>query len=165
MWQILRQDRPGNADRVQAIGTVIDRNTDTELLGRLALGRLWRRLSDEQRRRYSERFTAYVRQTLASQLIAAAGDMDGRLENHFRLLDSEAAGDEDMIVHTEIVRSGGRPATVDWRLRSKDGTFAIIDLLVDGVSLLVTKRSEFATVIERGSIADLLAQLKSSAGY
>jgi phospholipid transport system substrate-binding protein len=57
-----------------------------------------------------------------------------------------------------------QPVAVDWRLRDNDGKLAIIDLAVDQVSLLVTQRSEFASVIERGSIDDLLAQLETNGG-
>jgi ABC-type transporter MlaC component len=55
-------------------------------------------------------------------------------------------------------------AAVDWRLRNVEGSLSIIDLLIDGVSLLVTKRSEFAAIVEQGSIDELLAELEASAG-
>ncbi|MEZ5935389.1 MAG: ABC transporter substrate-binding protein [Alphaproteobacteria bacterium] len=164
IWQALRQDDLTDAERIRAIGEAIGRNADTELLGRLALGRLWRQLSVAQRQRYADHFPGYITRALASQLVAAAGDVDGTLDDHVQLRGSEAAGKGDIIVHSKIIPTEGQPAAVDWRLRNVEGTLSIIDLLIDGVSLLVTKRSEFAAVVEQGSIEDLLAELKASAG-
>ncbi|NJO38287.1 MAG: ABC transporter substrate-binding protein [Rhizobiales bacterium] len=153
-----------DAERIRAIGEAIGRNADIKLLGRLALGRLWRQLSDAQRQRYADHFPGYVKRTLASQLVAAAGDVDGALDDHVQLHGGEAAGKGDIIVHSKIIPTEGQPAAVGWRLRHVEGTLSIIDLLTDGVSLLVTKRSEFAAVVEQGSIDDLLAELEANAG-
>jgi ABC-type transporter MlaC component len=40
----------------------------------------------------------------------------------------------------------------------------IIDVIVEGASLLVSQRSEFATVIERKDLDGLLAELRARAG-
>ena len=52
---------------------------------------------------------------------------------------------------------------VDWRLRVQDDQPVIIDLIIEGVSLLVTQRSEFAAVIERSDMDGLLAELRARA--
>jgi ABC-type transporter MlaC component len=48
-------------------------------------------------------------------------------------------------------------------LRSSDSGLVVIDLIVEGASLLVSQRSEFAAVIERGDLAGLLAELRARA--
>jgi ABC-type transporter MlaC component len=53
---------------------------------------------------------------------------------------------------------------VDWRLRDAGQGPVIIDLIIEGASLLVAQRSEFATVIERADIDGLLAELEARAG-
>jgi phospholipid transport system substrate-binding protein len=53
--------------------------------------------------------------------------------------------------------------TVDWRLRPRDDRPVIIDLIIEGASLLVSQRSEFAAVIERSSMDGLLTELRARA--
>jgi phospholipid transport system substrate-binding protein len=59
--------------------------------------------------------------------------------------------------------SGGALA-VDWRLRDGGGGPVVIDVIIEGVSLLVSQRSEFAAVIERSDMEGLLAELQARAG-
>jgi phospholipid transport system substrate-binding protein len=57
--------------------------------------------------------------------------------------------------------NGQAPLQVDWRLRAQDdGRLVVIDVIVAGVSLIVTQRSEFSTVIERQGFDGLLAELR-----
>ena len=57
---------------------------------------------------------------------------------------------------------GGRqPLKVDWRVRELDGgDLVAIDVIIEGVSLIVTQRSEFSSVIERSGMDGLLAELR-----
>ena len=64
-------------------------------------------------------------------------------------LGATGIGPRDVVVTTSIINAGRPPVKVDWRLRERDGGPVIIDLIVEGVSLLVSHRSEFAAVIER----------------
>jgi phospholipid transport system substrate-binding protein len=58
----------------------------------------------------------------------------------------------------------GQPLALDWRLRAGPSGPVIIDLIVEGASLLVSQRSEFAAVIERSDLDGLLAELRARAG-
>jgi phospholipid transport system substrate-binding protein len=76
--------------------------------------------------------------------------------------------EEAVIVSTEIV-TPGRPAPLklDWRLVSDDGSYKIADVIVDGVSIMVTERAEFASVIRRhggdvGGLLELMRQKTAS---
>jgi phospholipid transport system substrate-binding protein len=52
---------------------------------------------------------------------------------------------------------------VDWRLRDAAHGPVIIDLIIEGISLLVSQRSEFAAVIERSDMEGLLTELQARA--
>jgi phospholipid transport system substrate-binding protein len=58
----------------------------------------------------------------------------------------------------------GDVLAVDWRLREGPDGPVVIDLIIEGVSLLVSQRSEFAAVIERSNMDGLLAELRARAG-
>src|SRR5204863_151209 len=71
-------------------------------------------------------------------------------------------------VSSQIIRpAGGPPVKVDWRLTGRNGVYKISDVSVDGISMAVTQRSEFASVIQHngGQVQSLITMLRErSAG-
>ena len=69
----------------------------------------------------------------------------------------------DAVVYSTMLRSGGEISVrVDWRIRAKDGTYKVVDILVEGTSISLTQRSECASVIRRngGNVEALLVELR-----
>ena len=60
----------------------------------------------------------------------------------------------------EINDTSGQAILVDYRLRGDSGAFKIVDITVEGVSLLTTQRSEFNGIVERKGIDGLIEALK-----
>jgi ABC-type transporter MlaC component len=99
----------------------------------------------------------------ASRLNLYAKDSHGRLEDHFTITSSAPAGKQDVLVRSRVRPQSGDMLAVDWRLREGADGPVIIDLIIGGVSLLVSQRSEFAAVIERSDMEGLLAELQARA--
>jgi phospholipid transport system substrate-binding protein len=67
------------------------------------------------------------------------------------------------MVFSELKRRDGQSVvSIGWRLRSKGDSFKVVDVLVEGVSMGQTQRSEFASVIRRhgGEIEGLLNEMR-----
>src|SRR6185295_10235996 len=92
-----------------------------------------------------------------------------RLSNYsgeqFQVKDEVPAGDDTM-VNSQIVRPSGPPVRVEWRVRKQsDGSLKIVDVVVEGVSMTITQRSEFASVMQQGGgLAALNARLLDKVG-
>ena len=55
-----------------------------------------------------------------------------------------------LVVMSQIIRpQGAAPIPIDWRLNVCDGLYKISDIVVEGVSMAATQRSEFAQMIQR----------------
>lgn len=131
-------------------------NLDTT--GRLILAKNWRRASDEQREAYLDLFKPYALDTLASKIRASS--IETPLES-FEVVDGQPVGKKDVLVSTDLFWPGYPPYRLDWRLRGRDdGSFQAIDVVVEGISMVVTQRSEFASVIERNGFDGLLDQMR-----
>ena len=79
-----------------------------------------------------------------------------------RVTGSRPAPDGEL-VSSEIVRANGQPpARVEWLLTPQNGAYKISDVIVEGVSMAVTQRSEFASVIQRngGQVEGLITALR-----
>ena len=142
---------------------LFEARTDVGLISRLALGRYWNQLSETQRQDYQELFRAVVIRGMARRLTSYAGDADGPMKERFQVLSSAPAGKRDTLVRSRVFPPNGQPLALDWRLRTGASGPVIIDLIVEGASLLVSQRSEFAAVIERYDLDGLLAELRARA--
>ena len=163
IWQSLGRTDLGEQDRINAIATMLADATDVELLSRLVLARYWQRLDDGQKARYQALFRDVVMRSFASRLNQYAKDAKGPLEERFTIISSAPAGKRDVLVRSRVRPQSGGTLAVDWRLRDGDDGPVIIDVIIEGVSLLVSQRSEFAAVIERSDMEGLLAELQARA--
>jgi phospholipid transport system substrate-binding protein len=138
----------------------IESQTDLTLLARMTMGRHWRRANARQREAFVETFGHYLLRSFAIRLKRYAGSDLSAARDSFSITGARDVGKNDVIVQSRITPPSGTPLRVDWRLRSQSGRLVIIDLVVEGVSLLVTQRSEFGAVLERAGIDGLITELQ-----
>ena len=125
---------------------------DLDTVARRVLGRHWRVASDAQRTRYIALFRTYVVNMYAVQLGGYAGATFTVLRQH-RLRENES------LVIARFKRQYGPPLSMNVRVRQMNRRFKIVDITIAGISLIVTKRSEFDAVIRREGLAGLLRRL------
>jgi phospholipid transport system substrate-binding protein len=160
VWRVM-EDHGGAGIDYDDLLSVLDDETDLSLLGRLVLGRYWREAKPAQRTEYLHLFRRFMLQTFAQRLRQYTGTDMGRSDERFQIIASRAVGQRDILVQSRVAPPSSQPLRVDWRLRERADEPVIIDLIVEGISLLVTQRSEFAAVLERGGIEGLLAELRA----
>ena len=145
--------------RVARFRELFRRDFDVPGIARFVLGRYWRLATPAQQQEYVTLFTDYIALVYADRLAEYAGAT-------LRVTGSRPAPDGEL-VSTEIIRAAGQaPARIDWLLTPQNGTYKINDVIVDGVSMSVTQRSEFASVIQRhgGQVQGLITALQQKVG-
>jgi phospholipid transport system substrate-binding protein len=143
------------AQRVARFHELFREDFDVPGIARFALGRYWNTATSEQQEEFVKLFEDYIALVYSNQLAAYSGET-------LRVTGSRKTAAE-AIVASEIIRpSGAPPVKVDWHLTDVNGNYKISDVTVDGISMAVTQRSEFASVIQRngGQVANLIAQLR-----
>ena len=73
-------------------------------------------------------------------------------------------GKRDALVSTEIGRSGGPPLIAGWRIRGGPNGFKILDVIVAGISMIATQRSEFRALVSRQAVDGLIEALRLRVG-
>ena len=146
------------AEREAKFRTILKRSFDMPLIARFALGRHWRVASKEQRRDYLNLFTDYVVRSYAIKL--------GGYESQSLVIVCERRlkNKKDVLVNTRINRPSGAPIKTVWRVRTTKNRLRIIDVMVEGISMLVTHREEFSAVIRRHGVPGLLETLRARVG-
>lgn len=144
-------------DRDGAFRRLFIKNVDVEFIARLVIGRYWRNSNDKDRQEYLQLFEDFFVKSYAARLSTYSGEA-------FSVKEMRVVDERDSIVSSLIERpSGGTPLHIDWRLRRHGDDLKIIDVTIEGISMVLTQREEFSAVIQRnnGSIAplnDLLRQ-------
>src|SRR4029453_18768266 len=151
---ILSDQAITDRQKFDALVELLNGPIDLDLVARLILGRHWRTADEAKRQEYLALFREYALANLAAKLHLYRGQS-------FEVTGARVVSDQDALVTSRILSDGEPPLQVDWRLRERDGGAPVtIDLIVEGVSLIVTLRSEFGSVIERQGFDGLLVWLR-----
>ena len=126
---------------------------DFEQATRLAVGRAWSQASAEQKKRLVGEFRNMLVRTYSNAISAYQGQT-------LKVLPARGKQDpEDTVVRTQFVRAGGQPLPIEFHMRQADKTWKVYDIVVEGVSLVMTYRSEFDAVVKQEGIDGLLKRL------
>ncbi len=141
---------------------LLNQNFDINTISRFVLGRYWNIATDAQKKEYQALFEQMIVEVYAERFSQYAGES-------FKVGGAQASGENDAVVSSQVLRPDGPPVNVSWRVRNKDGGFKIIDVIVENVSMSVTQRSEFASVIDSNggkfdALLDALRQRIQTAG-
>lgn len=138
---------------------LLEDSFDMNTIARFALGRHWRPATNEQKKEYLDLFKEMIIKVYSSRFDEYQGQ-------DFDVRQYRAESDKDAIVSSFIVPESGPEIQIDWRVRYKSGRYKVIDVIVEGVSMSVTQRSDFSSVIQRGGgkIDVLLEHLREKAG-
>lgn len=128
-------------------------------IGQFVLGRYWRTASVEERTEYLRLFEDLIVITYVDRFSRYSGE---RLRVANAVVDAESG---DVMVYSEITRPAGAPVQVGWRVRRVPPSFKVVDVVVEGVSMGQTQRSDFASVIRNngGTVAALLDEMRRRA--
>ena len=126
---------------------------DFRTMARLVLARDWKRLDSAERDEFVDQFTTYL-----------ANDYGSRIERYeqeeVKVLGEQPKPRGDVEVRTKIVGGENNGAIVDYRMRKGKDGWRIIDVVIEGISLVANFRDQFREVIARGGPEALLQKLK-----
>lgn len=151
----LSNEKLSTSQKKASFRKLLNRNFDMDTISRFALGRNWRAATPSQRKEYQN----LVNDMIVDVYSTRFNDYQGQ---SFEVKSSKPTGKSDYLVSSLIVPDQGQKVKVDWRVRDKNGRLKIIDVVVEGVSMTLTQRSEFSSVIQRGggNVDALIEHLK-----
>jgi len=143
-------------DRQKAIKLAEEKilpHVDFEEATRLAVGRGWAKASPEQKKQIVTEFRNMLVRTYSN----AIGGYEGQTMKVMPV--RMKPGDTEVTVHNQFIRPGGKPVLLDYSMRKTDAGWKIYDIVVEGVSLVLTYRSEFDAVVKQDGVDGLIKRL------
>ena len=153
----LSDEKLTQEQREKEFRKLLNDSFDLKTIGKFALGRYWRTATPAQRDEYLELFEDMIIETYARRFEEYQGQQ-------IQVGNARSVGSNgDSLVHSSIISTNSPAVSVDWRVRKNGNKYQVIDVLVEGVSMSVTQRSEFSSIIQRGggNIDALLEKLRS----
>ena len=137
----------------------LDSSFDMERIGRFVLGQHWRSASEEQRSEFLKVFRDYMVSSYADKIGSYSGE-------NLEFKETTSLNDKESLVNSLIVRPNGPPAKLDWRVRQGDNGEKIVDVIVEGISMAQTQRSDFSSVVNKPGVGveGLITRLKEQTG-
>ena len=146
------------AQREAGIRKVLEVSFDLNYMGQQALGKYWASTTPEQQARYlkaavgaeahayAERFGQYGGQTLTlGKITTRAGGVT--------------------VVDSRLNQTNGQPIKMEWEVREAGGAPRITDVKIEGVSMVITRRTDFTSYIQNngGKVEALIQELEARA--
>ena len=128
---------------------------DFEEATRLAVGRSWSQATPEQRKKLVGEFRNMLVRTYSNSIEAYQGQTLKVLPSRGAKSDSK----DEATVRTQFVRAGGKPLPIDFQMRKEAQGWKVYDIAVEGISLVLTYRSEFDAVVKQEGIDGLIKRL------
>ncbi len=130
---------------------------DFQTMSKLVLAVNWRKATAVQQAAFTQEFRELLVRTYSKSL----GEYDGQKVSYFPM--RPETDPKEALVRTEIQAKSGMPIPVAYRLRKNEqGTWKIIDVVIDEVSLVTNYRNTFAQDVPRVGIDGLIKQLRQS---
>lgn len=143
-------------ERAERLRAILTSSFDLKTIGRAVLGPSWKTADETQRTTYLIAFEDYIVATYSLRVKDYAGET-------FEVLKETPVDDRDSMVATQIVRPNKAPLLVDYRVRGDGSGYRVVDVMVEGISMLTSQRQEFAAVVQRNGLDGLIAQLRARA--
>ena len=138
---ILSNDTISDAERTSSFTELVMSSIDLNLISKFVLSKAWKNASDEQKENYLIAFKDYFVSSYANKLDQYTGEK-------VDVIGSQEAG-KYVIVESNIIREGTDTLKINlkWRLLNKDNQIKIIDLNIEGISLVIAQREEFQSFL------------------
>ena len=152
---LTQKDTPRDV-KIKRFRTLFNDSFAVRSIGRFVLGRSWRKASKEEQTEYLKLFEDLMVVSYVDRFSRYAGDV-------LVITRTRAENPRNTTVFTKVKTSStGKPAKVLWRVGSRGKIMKIVDVIVEGVSMSQTLRSEFSSIVRQkgGKVSGLIEELR-----
>ena len=149
---VLRNKDLNEEARVKKINTIVNPIFDFQLMAKLALGREhWPKLTASQQEKFTGLFVERLRTSYREKITLYTDE---------EILFKPAEKKDSTICIPMELKTKDKKIAILHKLRKLDNRWKVYDVEIQGVSILLTYRSQFDDILSRGTVEDLLSRLE-----
>lgn len=125
---------------------------DFREMARRALGPPWKRATREEQKEYIDLFSKLLSRSYYNKVVENIGD------STYSMTDTKVKGKKALVKSTVLY--DGESVSINYRLRNKNSSWRVYDIIVENVSLVSNYRSEFGSIVRREKMSGLIQMLR-----
>jgi phospholipid transport system substrate-binding protein len=146
---VLKQDNLSDDNKIDRIEGIADRRFHFPSIARLVAARNWKRMTTAQKKAFSKEFQKHLGVTYGKNI--------SRFDDQTIVITNDREEPRgDWTVKTKIVQPGGDDFFVDYRLRKIKGSWRVIDVVVEHISLVANFRSQVQELFSKRGLDETL---------
>ncbi len=131
------------AEKEKKFEALLNKHFAMKTIGRFVAGPHWNGMNSQQQEEYQRLFNSLIVSIYSERF----SDYDGQ---EFVVDSARPSGETDYIVSSYILALSGEKIPVKWHVRDKNGQQKIVDVKIKDVSMAISKKAEFSSIIQRG---------------
>ena len=139
---LYRDENIDNITRLNAIEVAINKNFAGTGIARFVVGGVWKESSEDDQKEFIKQFKKHLYLTIGSL-------MQGYSNQTFTVIDSKEDKNQGVYLIDIEIEQNDQKTLVTWRVKESKNKFYVIDLIVADVSLVITKRAEFSSLLKK----------------
>jgi len=157
VFEILKTDKDLKAGNKEKAYKITEEKIlpyfDFDRISKLVLGKAWPAATKDEQEAFKKEFRTMLVKTYGSALLKFKDQTLNYKPTRFQ------PSDEEVLVKTEILKSGGPPLPIDYMLEKDGDSWKVFDIIIEGVSLVTNFRGQFGNEIKQNGIASLISKL------
>jgi phospholipid transport system substrate-binding protein len=150
---VLKDEKLSKQERRSRVQEIAYARFDFDTMSRLVLARNWSRFSEPQKAEFEREFKTFLARSYGSRL-------DAYDHQEVAIIGEQAEPRGDVTIRTRIQGGDFEGVAMDYRLRDRGGEWRVIDVVIEGISLVANYRDQFKEVLSRGGPDGLLHELR-----
>ena len=149
---VLQNKEIGQDARVKKINKIVNSIFDFPLMAKLALGRKhWPKLTPPQREKFTRLFVEMLRTSYREKI---------SLYTDENVLFKPAVKNKRTVYIPMELKSKDKKVTILHKLHNREKRWKVYDVEIQGISILLTYKSQFDDILSRDTVEDLLSRLE-----
>jgi len=157
VFEILKTDKDLKAGNKEKAYKITEEKIlpyfDFDRISKLVLGKAWQAATKDEQEAFKKEFRTMLVKTYGSALLKFKDQTLNYKPTRFQ------PSDEEVLVKTEILKSGAPPLPIDYMLEKDGDSWKVFDIIIEGVSLVTNFRGQFGNEIKQNGIASLISKL------
>lgn len=152
--EVLGDEALSAEQKREQVEALVEDRFDFAIIARLVVARGWRRFSETEREEFIAEFKRHLSTTYGRRLEAYDNEK-------IEFGDTRVESNGDITCNTRIVGgAAGSGVDINYRMRSKQGEAYVIDVIIEGVSLVQNFRAQIKELLQGSTPGELIEKLR-----